>query len=104
MRQRLGLASALLGDPQLLILDEPINGLDPSGVHWLRSFLRQFADQGGAALVSSHVLAEVEQSVDRVLIINQGRLLADQPMTEITRDGGSLEHTYLTITTRAVAL
>ena len=86
------------------ILDEPINGLDPSGVHWLRSFLRQFADQGGAALVSSHVLAEVEQSVDRVLIINQGRLLADQPMTEITRDGGSLEHTYLTITTRAVAL
>ena len=103
MRQRLGLAAALLGDPELLILDEPINGLDPSGVHWLRAFLRRFADQGGAAFVSSHVLAEVEQSVDRVLIINRGRLLADQPMTEIARDGGSLEQTYLAIT-QAVAL
>lgn len=103
MRQRLGLAAALLGDPKLLILDEPINGLDPSGVHWLRAFLRRFANQGGGVLISSHVLAEVEQSVDRVLIINRGRLLADQPMTEIARDGGSLEQTYLAIT-QAVTL
>jgi ABC-2 type transport system ATP-binding protein len=98
MRQRLGLAAALLGDPKLLILDEPINGLDPTGVHWLRAFLRRFAGQGGAAFVSSHVLAEVEQSVDRVLIINRGKLLADQRMTEIARNGGSLEQTYLAIT------
>ncbi|GAB3260640.1 ABC transporter ATP-binding protein [Nocardioides dilutus] len=99
MGQRLGLAAALLGDPALLILDEPINGLDPAGVHWLRAFLRRFADRGGAALVSSHVLAEVEQSVDRVLIIDAGRLLGDFSMTEISRTGQSLEQTYLTLTT-----
>jgi ABC-2 type transport system ATP-binding protein len=98
MAQRLGLAAALLGDPALLILDEPINGLDPAGVHWLRAFLRGFADQGGAALVSSHVLAEVEQSVDRVLIINAGRLLGDFSISEISRTGQSLEQTYLALT------
>jgi ABC-2 type transport system ATP-binding protein len=98
MAQRLGLAAALLGDPALLVLDEPINGLDPAGVHWLRGFLRRFADLGGAALVSSHVLAEVEQSVDRVLIINAGRLLGDFSMSEISRTGQSLEQTYLALT------
>ena len=98
MGQRLGLAAALLGDPTLLILDEPINGLDPAGVHWLRAFLRRFADRGGAALVSSHVLAEVEQSVDRVLIINAGRLLGDFSISEISRTGQSLEQTYLALT------
>jgi ABC-2 type transport system ATP-binding protein len=98
MGQRLGLAAALLGDPALLVLDEPINGLDPSGVHWLRAFLRRFADQGGAALVSSHVLAEVAQSVDRVLIIDAGRLLGDFSIAEISRAGQSLEQTYLTLT------
>src|SRR5437867_2869939 len=76
MRQRLGLAGALLGDPELLVLDEPANGLDPSGVHWLRTFLRGFADQGGTALIASHVLAEVAQTVDRVVIIDHGHLLA----------------------------
>jgi ABC-2 type transport system ATP-binding protein len=98
MGQRLGLAAALLGDPALLVLDEPINGLDPAGVHWLRAFLRRFADQGGAALVSSHVLAEVAQSVDRVLIIDAGRLLGDFSIAEISRAGQSLEQTYLTLT------
>jgi ABC-2 type transport system ATP-binding protein len=98
MAQRLGLAAALLGDPAVLILDEPINGLDPSGVRWLRAFLRTFADNGGAALVSSHVLAEVELSVDRVLIINGGRLLGDFSLTEISRAGRSLEETYLSLT------
>ena len=98
MGQRLGLAAALLGDPALLILDEPINGLDPAGVHWLRAFLRRFADEGGAALVSSHVLAEVEQSVDRVLIINAGRLLGDFSISEISGTGQSLEQTYLALT------
>jgi ABC-2 type transport system ATP-binding protein len=98
MGQRLGLAAALLGRPTVLILDEPINGLDPAGVHWLRTFLRRFADEGGAAIVSSHVLAEVEQSVDRVLIIDRGRLLADFSISEISRTGQSLEQTYLALT------
>jgi ABC-2 type transport system ATP-binding protein len=70
MRQRLGLAGALLGDPELLLLDEPANGLDPAGVHWLRGFLRQFAEQGRTVLVSSHVLAEVAQTVEAALIID----------------------------------
>jgi ABC-2 type transport system ATP-binding protein len=76
MRQRLGLAAALLGDPELLILDEPANGLDPAGVRWLRTFLQTFAAEGRTVLVSSHLLAEVAQTVDRVLIIDHGRLLA----------------------------
>src|SRR6266542_7090388 len=75
MQQRLGLAGALLGDPALLILDEPANGLDPAGVHWLRTFLRGFSAAGGTVLVASHVLAEVAQTVDRILIIDGGRLL-----------------------------
>ena len=75
MRQRLGLAGALLGDPELLILDEPANGLDPEGVHWLREFLRGFAAEGKTVFVSSHVLAEVAQTVDRVVIVNKGRLI-----------------------------
>jgi len=76
MRQRLGLAAALLGDPELLILDEPANGLDPAGVRWLRTFLQAFAAQGRTVLVSSHLLAEVAQTVGRILIIDHGRLLA----------------------------
>ena len=75
MRQRLGLAVALIGDPELLILDEPANGLDPEGVRWLRDFLRNFASEGRTVLISSHVLAEVAQTVDRVLIISRGRLV-----------------------------
>ncbi|MDT3446188.1 MULTISPECIES: ATP-binding cassette domain-containing protein [unclassified Pseudofrankia] len=102
MRQRLGLAAALLGDPRLLVLDEPINGLDPAGVHWLRAFLRTYADEGGTVLVSSHVLAEVTQTVDRVLIINRGRLVTDQPIGDFAQDG-SLENTYLALTTAATA-
>lgn len=98
MRQRLGLAAALLGDPDLLILDEPANGLDPAGVHWLRTFLRRFAERGGTVLVSSHVLAEVAQTVDRVLIIDVGRLLASARLDELTAHGLSLEDTYLELT------
>ena len=98
MRQRLGLAAALLGEPELLILDEPINGLDPAGVHWLRGFLRRFAEQGGTVLVSSHVLAEVAQTVDRVLIINEGTLVADATIDELSRRGRSLEEAYLELT------
>ena len=84
MRQRLGLAGALLGDPELLILDEPANGLDPEGVRWLRDFLRRFAAEGKTVFISSHVLAEVAQTVDQVVIINKGRLVTFAPLAELT--------------------
>jgi ABC-2 type transport system ATP-binding protein len=84
MRQRLGLATALLGDPQVLILDEPANGLDPEGVHWLRGLLRHLADQGRTVLVSSHVLAEVAQTVDQVVIIAAGRLVTQSTLAALT--------------------
>jgi ABC-2 type transport system ATP-binding protein len=84
MRQRLGLATALLGDPQVLILDEPANGLDPEGVHWLRGLLRQLADQGRTVLVSSHLLAEVAQTVDQVVIIAAGRLVTQSTLAALT--------------------
>jgi ABC-2 type transport system ATP-binding protein len=77
MRQRLGLAFALLGDPRVLVLDEPINGLDPEGIRWIRGFLRELADEGRTVLVSSHLLSEVQQSVDRAIIITRGRLVYD---------------------------
>ena len=98
MRQRLGLAAALLGDPELLVLDEPANGLDPAGVHWLRRFLRRFAEQGRTVLVSSHLLAEAAQTVDHVVIIDHGRLLAQGSLDDLTADGRSLEDTYLELT------
>jgi ABC-2 type transport system ATP-binding protein len=99
MRQRLGLAAALLGDPELLVLDEPANGLDPVGVHWLRGFLRSFAERGGSVLVSSHILAEVAQAVDQVVIIDRGRLLTTARLDELTSSGQTLEQVYLAVTT-----
>jgi ABC-2 type transport system ATP-binding protein len=84
MKQRLALAAALLGDPEVLILDEPANGLDPEGMRWLRTFLRGRAAEGRTVLVSSHVLAEVEQTVDDVLILSEGRLLAQGPISALT--------------------
>jgi ABC-2 type transport system ATP-binding protein len=91
MRQRLGLAGALLGDPELLILDEPANGLDPEGVRWLRDFLRSFASGGRTVLVSSHVLAEVAQTVDQVLIVARGRLIIESSLAGLTsRVGGAV--------------
>jgi len=84
MRQRLSVAGALLGRPQLLVLDEPANGLDPEGIRWLRDFLRSFATDGGTVLISSHVLAEVAQIVDEVVIINHGRLVAQEPLEALT--------------------
>ncbi len=86
MRQRLGLAAALLGEPKVLILDEPANGLDPEGVHWLRQFLRSYADQGGTVLVSSHLLAEVAQTVDDVVIIAAGRLIRQSSLRELAHE------------------
>lgn len=84
MRQRLGLATALLGNPDVLILDEPANGLDPEGIRWLRGFLRHQAETGAAVLVSSHLLQEVQQTVDDVVIINHGRLVRQGPVEELS--------------------
>ncbi|HEY3017870.1 MAG TPA: ABC transporter ATP-binding protein [Gaiellaceae bacterium] len=83
MRQRLGVAGALLGDPALLVLDEPANGLDPEGIRWLRDFLRSFSDQGKTVFISSHVLAEVQQLADEVVIIHHGRLVAHESVDEL---------------------
>jgi len=84
MRQRLSVAGALLGKPRLLVLDEPANGLDPEGIRWLRTFLRAFAADGGTVLISSHVLPEVAQIVDEVVIIHRGRLVAQEPLEALT--------------------
>ena len=97
MRQRLGLATALLGHPRVLILDEPANGLDPEGVRWLRRTLRAFADDGGTVLMSSHLLAEVAQTVDDVVIIASGRLVR-QASCELAPDGRELEDLFLSLT------
>jgi ABC-2 type transport system ATP-binding protein len=83
MRQRLGLAQALLGDPSVLVLDEPANGLDPAGIAWLRGFLRALAAEGRTVLVSSHVLSEVQQTVDDVVVIARGRLVTQGPLAEL---------------------
>jgi ABC-2 type transport system ATP-binding protein len=99
MRQRLGLAAAMLGDPELLVLDEPANGLDPAGVHWLRRFLRTFAHEGGTALVSSHMLAEAALTVDDVVIIDRGRRIANGRLDELTERGRTtLEELFLELT------
>ncbi len=102
MRQRLGLATALLCDPEILILDEPANGLDPEGVRWLRQLLRGLAAEGRTVLMSSHILAEVAQTVDRVVIVDRGRLVAQATLTELTagRDHG-LEDAFLKLTGHA---
>jgi ABC-2 type transport system ATP-binding protein len=93
MRQRLGLAATLLGDPQVLVLDEPANGLDPQGIRWLRDFLRGMASEGRTVLVSSHVLAEVAQTVDDVVVIHRGRLVDQGPVSRLTAGGHVLVRT-----------
>jgi ABC-2 type transport system ATP-binding protein len=97
MRQRLALAAALLGDPQILVLDEPAGGLDPEGVAWLRGLLRRFADEGRTVFVSSHQLAELAQTADDVVLINQGRLIAAGPMAGLLErsQASSLEDFFL---------
>jgi ABC-2 type transport system ATP-binding protein len=88
MRQRLGIAAALLADPAVLILDEPANGLDPEGIRWMRELLRGHADRGGTVLLSSHLLGEVEHTVDRLVVIGAGRVVADGPIgTLLAGDG-----------------
>jgi ABC-2 type transport system ATP-binding protein len=90
MRQRLALATALLCDPEILILDEPANGLDPEGVHWLRTLLRHLAGEGRTVLVSSHILAEVAQTVDSVVILDRGRLVTESSLADLTLGGTHL--------------
>jgi len=97
MRQRLALAAALLGDPPTIVLDEPANGLDPMGVRWLRTLLRDLADEGRTVLVSSHQLAELAQTVDDVVVIDHGRLMATGPLHTLISEGAapSLEELFL---------
>nr|WP_159622168.1 ATP-binding cassette domain-containing protein [Ruania rhizosphaerae] len=102
MGQRLGIAGALLGDPHTLILDEPVNGLDPDGVLWVRGLVRDLAAQGRTVLLSSHLMHELALCADRVVIIGKGRLLADASVPELTAEGGSLEDAYLKLTSDAV--
>ncbi|MEV4199502.1 ABC transporter ATP-binding protein [Micromonospora globbae] len=90
MRQRLGIALALLGDPRVLILDEPANGLDPEGIFWMRGLLRDFADRGGTVLLSSHLLREVEAVADRLVVIGGGRIVAQGDKSELLAGGGTL--------------
>ena len=99
MRQRLALASALLGDPRVLLLDEPSNGLDPDGIRWLRNRLRSFADAGGTVFVSSHLIAELARLADDLVVVGAGRLIAAQTVDAITsRTGRSLEDSLLEMT------
>jgi ABC-2 type transport system ATP-binding protein len=83
MGQRLGIAAALLGDPDVLLLDEPVNGLDPEGIRWVRELLRALADEGRTVLVSSHLMSEMEDTADHLVVLGRGRLLADVPMDEL---------------------
>jgi len=108
MRQRLGLAAALLGDPEVLLTDEPANGLDPEGIAWLRGFLRASADEGRTVLVSSHLLAEVTRTADRIVIISGGRLRFDGDLAELagptgTHDADDLETAFLRLTVGAAS-
>ena len=98
MHQRLGIGLALLGNPEVLILDEPANGLDPQGIHWMRSLLRGFADAGGTVLLSSHLLHEVQQVADRIVMIGNGRIVVDAAMEELLAEGTDLETLFLTST------
>ncbi|MFI5897888.1 ABC transporter ATP-binding protein [Actinoplanes sp. NPDC051513] len=100
MRQRLGIAAALLGDPGILIFDEPVNGLDPQGVRWIRELMRSLAAEGRTVLISSHLMSEMELTADRLIIIGRGRLLMDTTVGElITAEGfATLEDAYLSVT------
>jgi ABC-2 type transport system ATP-binding protein len=93
MRQRLGIATALIGDPEVLILDEPANGLDPAGIRWMRDLLRGYADRGGTVLLSSHLLHEIEVIADDLVVIGQGRIVAQGAKTELLQAAGSLVRT-----------
>lgn len=98
MGRRLGIAAALLGDPQILILDEPVNGLDPEGIRWIRTFLRERAASGNTVLLSSHLMGELAETVDDVVIINHGKVVADGTLEEVIGNHSTLENAYFTLT------
>src|SRR6202042_664631 len=83
MRQRLGIAAALLGDPPVLIMDEPFNGMDPEGIAWMRTFLRALAAEGRAVLVSSHLMSELQDTADHLVVVGRGKVIADRPVAEL---------------------
>jgi len=98
MAQRLGLAAALLGDPGALLLDEPVNGLDPEGVRWIRTLMKSLAAEGRTVFVSSHLISELAQTADRLIVVGRGQLLADTSVAELAgRGGGSLEDAFLSL-------
>lgn len=101
MAQRLGIAAALLGDPGIVVLDEPFNGLDPEGIRWIRNLLRSLAAEGRTLLVSSHLIGEVAQSADGLIVIGQGRLLAQATVGELTATAGSQEEAFFRLTESA---
>jgi ABC-2 type transport system ATP-binding protein len=102
MEQRLGIAAALLGDPQVLILDEPVNGLDPEGIRWIRNLLKGLADQGRTVLVSSHLISEIAMTADHLIVIGQGRLLAQTTVAELSAGSSSLEEAFFQLTENAI--
>nr|WP_245368037.1 ATP-binding cassette domain-containing protein [Paenibacillus silagei] len=98
MGRRLGIAAALLADPEILILDEPVNGLDPEGIRWIRTFLRKRAEAGNTVLLSSHLMGELAETVDDVVIIKQGRIVADGTLQEVTGSHSTLEDAFFALT------
>jgi ABC-2 type transport system ATP-binding protein len=98
MAQRLGIAAALLGDPPVLLLDEPVNGLDPAGIHWIRDLLKSLASHGRTVFVSSHLISEMALMAEHVVVIGHGRLLADEPVAALAARAASLEEAFLDLT------
>lgn len=98
MGRRLGMAAALLGDPKILVLDEPVNGLDPEGIRWIRTFLRERAKSGNTVLLSSHLMGELAETVDDVVIMHRGNIVADGTLAEVTGHHSSLEEAFFALT------
>jgi ABC-2 type transport system ATP-binding protein len=98
MGQRLGIGVALLGDPELLIFDEPVNGLDPEGIVWIRNLMRSLAAEGRAVFVSSHLMAEMALTADQLVVLGRGRVLATGPLDQLVRGSGSLEEAFIKLT------
>jgi len=101
MAQRLGIAATLLGDPHTLLLDEPVNGLDPEGIRWIRDLMKSLAAEGRIVFVSSHLISEIAVTADRLIVIGAGRLLADTTVAELAARSASLEDAFLELTSGA---